>query len=101
MKPLSGKNKRHLRGLANTLKPVVHIGKSGFSESVQKSIMEALSTNELIKVRFLEFKETKKEICLEIAEKCKCHHVGLIGHVGTFYREHKEKEMREIRLYKD
>ena len=49
--PLTGKQRRQLRGLGHGMPPVVQIGKSGLSESVKKAIDEQLLAHELIKVR--------------------------------------------------
>ncbi len=101
MQELRGADRKVLRGLANPLKPVVMIGRNGLNESVLQSIDDALKDHELIKVRFQEFKENKKELCGEIAIKTQCHHVGLIGHVGIFYRPAKDPEKRQIHLGKE
>lgn len=98
MTRLKGSQRRYLRGLANSLKPVVMIGKSGINEQVIVAIDEALDVHELIKIRFQEFKEEKKELCKIIEEKCHCEMVGLIGHVGIFYRQNPDAEKRKIIL---
>ena len=101
MQELRGADRKALRGLANPLQPIIMIGRNGLNKSVLQSIDEALNDHELIKVRFQEFKENKKELCQEIAQKEHCHHVGLIGHVGIFYRPAKDPEKRKIDLGKE
>ncbi len=98
MKLLKGSIRRFLRGRANRLDPVVMIGKKGLSEEVIQSIERALEDHELIKIRFLEFKEEKKSLCKEIEAHCRCECVGIIGHVGIFYRRHPEEDKRKIEL---
>lgn len=100
METLKGSQKRYLKGLANNLKPLVFIGKSGLSEQVFSAINEVLENNELFKVRFLEHKEEKKQQCEEIAKRNRCFIVGLVGHVGLFFRQHKNPEKRKIKLPK-
>ncbi|MBN1543781.1 YhbY family RNA-binding protein [candidate division KSB1 bacterium] len=95
---LRGLHRRYLRGLANRIKPVVQIGKAGLSQAVFSAIDEALTDHELIKIRFLEFKQDKKSLCAEIAETCHCHHVGLTGHTALFYRSNPDAEKRHIVL---
>ena len=51
MRELSGKQRRYLRGLGNQLEPVIYVGKEGISEALLRSIEEAYSGRELIKVR--------------------------------------------------
>ncbi|MFO7665288.1 MAG: ribosome assembly RNA-binding protein YhbY [Desulfobacterales bacterium] len=98
MKKLKGFQKQHLRGLAHGLKPYVFIGQKGITESLLKSVNEALETHELIKVRFVDFKEKemKKEISAGIEKEADCELVGIIGHIAMFYRQHKNPEKRKI-----
>ena len=48
---LSTSQKKHLRGLAHKLKPVVTIGDKGLSPGVMEEYRNALDHHELIKVR--------------------------------------------------
>lgn len=94
---LSGKQRRHLRGLAHSLSPLVHIGKEGASEGSIGSIREALRTHELIKVRVLESApETKAALAPRIAEQAGAHLVGTVGHLIILYRMHDEKPKIEL-----
>ena len=88
---LTRKEKRALRAAANTLKPIVYIGKSGLKNEQLSAIDEALEKHELIKIKFIEFKEQKKELCKQIEERCSCRRVGLIGHVALFYRARSDE----------
>lgn len=97
MSTLSGGQRRYLRGLAHELDPVVHVGKQGLTPEVLEELDLALSSHELIKVRFL-VPEDKKEQARRMEEELEAHLAGLIGHVGIFYRAHPEPEERRIRL---
>ena len=48
---LRGKDRRHLRGLGNALRPTVYLGKEGLSAAVIRSLNEAYANSELVKVR--------------------------------------------------
>ncbi|MBW2061642.1 MAG: ribosome assembly RNA-binding protein YhbY [Deltaproteobacteria bacterium] len=98
MSMLKGSERKHLRGLAHNLKPIVMIGKSGLTESVLASIDQALDDHELIKVKFNAFKDQKKILSQEVTEKLKAEMVGLIGNVAIFYREHPDEDKRKISL---
>jgi len=98
MEKLKGATRRYLRGLANPIQPVIFIGKNGLNDQVITAIDEALEAHELIKIRFVEFKEQKKQLCAQIEEKCNCEWVGLIGHIGIFYRQNKDANKRKIQL---
>ncbi len=99
MKKLKYSEIRYLKKLAHGLKPVVQIGRKGLAETVLKSIDSALDDHELIKIRFVDFKEEKKEISRIIVGKTGCIMVGMIGHVVTFYREHPDEAKRKISFH--
>ncbi len=100
MEQLKGFQRTYLRSLAHDLDPVVFIGQNGITESVERSINEALDAHELIKLKFIEFKkkEQKDQISKGIEERTGCQMVGMIGHVAIFYRRHKEAKKRKIRV---
>jgi len=98
MSDLKGFQRRFLRGQANRLKPVVYIGKNGVNDDVIAALNEALDSHELIKVKFHEYKEERKEITAEIAKECTCEIAGIIGHTAILYRQNPDKEKRIIKL---
>ena len=98
MEKLKGSAKKQLRALAHHLKPVVMVGRNGVSEQLTASVDAALKDHELIKVKFLEFKEEKKEIAQEIAVITKSEVVGIIGNIVTFFRQHPQTERRKIKV---
>ena len=98
MDPLSSKQKKYLKSKANHLKAVIQIGKSGVTTQSIQSIVHALKSHELVKVKFIAFKEEKEEFLDEILEGSNSQFVSLIGHVLTLYREHEEVEKRKYNL---
>ena len=86
MNKLTGKQKSYLRGLAHSLNPVVQIGRNGLTDSALDQIDEALKKHELIKIKFIDWKDEKKEISEKICKELKCEICGSIGHVYIFYR---------------
>lgn len=100
MNKLKGFQKKYLRGLAHGLKPVVLLGQGGLTDSVIRSIDQALNTHELIKVKFNDFKEKeqKTEITKKITETGDCEQVGMIGHTAIFFREQSDPEKRKIKI---
>jgi len=95
---LKGFQKRYLRGLAHSLQPVVFVGQKGLTDALIRSADEALDTHELIKIKFNDFKEKeqKQEVSEQIGNATASEMVGLVGHVATFYRRHKDPEKRNI-----
>ena len=54
MPDLTSKQRAHLRGLAHTLKPTVHIGKEGVTAAAVDGLRQTFGGSELVKVRVLE-----------------------------------------------
>jgi len=102
MMRLTGFQKKYLRGLAHGQKPVVHIGHQGLTDGVIRSTHDALDAHELIKIKFVDFKEKAQKIAIsdEIQGRTGSVLVGMIGHVGVFYRRNEDPEKRRITLPK-
>jgi RNA-binding protein len=98
MQELTGAQKKHLRGLAHHLKPVVQIGRNGLTDPVLESIAQALDAHELIKVRLADPQGRKRELAEEIAGRTDSVQVGLVGNVVTLYRRHPDPEQRRIEI---
>ena len=98
MKRLESFQRKYLRGLAHGLKPVVIIGQKGLTQSVLQSTEGALDRHELIKVKFIDFKEKddKTEIADTIEKETGSQLVGTIGHTAVFYRRQEDPEKRKI-----
>ncbi len=98
MTALKGSARTYLRGLAHHLKPVIQLGKNGITKSFLEGVNQALDAHELIKIKFTSFKEQKKALAKEIEEKTRSEMVGMVGNMAIFYREHHDKEEREIQF---
>lgn len=100
MATLTPRQRRYLKGLAHSLKPVVQIGQNGVTETVVRALEDALTAHELIKVQFVDVKEkdTKHLLAHRIESALSCEIVGTIGHRVIFYRPHKEAKKRGIQL---
>lgn len=95
---LSGSQRKHLRGLAHDFKPIVQVGKNGLTDSLFNAVNHALEIHELIKVKFVDFKEDRKELTLEIEKKTDSHLVGLIGNIGIYYKQNQDPKKRKIKI---
>ena len=96
--PLAGYQRAWLRKSAHTLKPVVDIGHGGISDSVEKSIIDALKSHELIKVKFFDLKDQRTAACAHIAKTCKADLIGIIGNIAIFYREAESPKDRNYHI---
>jgi RNA-binding protein len=84
---LTEKQRRHLRGLAHPLKPVILIGNSGVSDGVVAETQRALHDHELIKVRLPGMaREDRDQALVDLAARTDSVLVGRIGHVATLYK---------------
>ena len=95
---LAGYQRRALRAAAHGLQPVAHVGKEGLADSVLKSVGEALDAHELIKVRFIDQKERRREVAAELAEALGAALAGVVGHVAILYRPHPDEARRKVRV---
>ena len=95
-KKLKGSQRKRLRELAHNMEPLIHIGKRGIPDEVIRQIDKVLTDHELIKIRFNEFKEEKKNLSARIADGTGSELVGMIGHVAILYRENPEKEKKIV-----
>ncbi len=95
---MKGSARKYLRSLAHHLKPTVIVGKNGVNAQLIGSVDLALKDHELIKVKFGEFKEDKKEISAEIAQSTKSELIGIIGNIAIFYQPHPQPEKRKIKI---
>ena len=83
---------------AQTIKPVVYVGKAGVGEAVSQSLTEALEHHELVKVRFIVFKPEKKELALQLAADTGSQIVRVIGNVAILFKEQPDPEKRKYQL---
>jgi len=95
---LNSRQKKNLRAKAHDLKPVVLVGKAGVTTGCIQSIDEAVESQELIKVKFLEHKDDKKSLSDEIVEKTNSEIVGNIGHTIILFRQNSDKEKQKYKI---
>ena len=95
---LTSAQKKKLKALAQRLDAHLKLGKAGISDTFVASLEAALSLHELVKVRFSDFKEERKNSAPELAAKTSSHLVTLIGNVAVLYRQQPDAEKRKIRL---
>ncbi len=98
MTALTSKQKKYLKSLAHHLKPVVYIGKLGLTDNVIVELDRTLNSHELIKLKFIDFKDEKKELSNAISEKSGSIVVSLIGNILILFRQNKDEDKRKITL---
>jgi RNA-binding protein len=92
MDPLSNAQIRALKAQAQRLKATLKIGKEGLSPQFFAALDEFLKHHQLVKVKFDEFKEQKKELAPQLAEKSRSYLVTRVGNVVVLYRPKPAEE---------
>jgi len=86
---LSERQRRHLRGLAHPLKPVVRLGAAGLTDAVARETERALGDHELIKVKAPGGdREARDALFSALAARTTSALVQRIGNVAVLYRPH-------------
>lgn len=95
---LNSKQRKILEKAAHNLNPVVIIGSAGLTDGVIGMTESTLAAHELIKVKFNEYKDEKKDLTQDLASKTNSTLVRLIGNVAILYREAEDPEQRKFKL---
>ncbi len=77
---------RTLKAQAQRLKATLKVGKEGVSARFLAALDDALKHHELVKVKFDEFKEQKKELAPQLAENTQSYLVTRVGNVAVLFR---------------
>lgn len=89
---LSEKQRKHLRGLAHPLNPVILIGGAGVTDAVIAETTRALHDHELIKVKVRGAERAARDAMLQhLAQATGGALVHRIGHVAVLYRRRTEQ----------
>ena len=94
---MTGKQRAKLRGLANTIEPILYIGKEGITENTVMECYDALEARELIKGSVqqgapLDAREALTELCA----KTGAEPIQQIGRRFVMYRESRDHHKIEI-----
>jgi RNA-binding protein len=95
---LSSRQRSKLAGLAQDLEPQIHLGKGGASDGIEGQLDKLLTDHELVKLRFVDFKESRHELARELAERTGAELVRVIGNVAVLWRRSHHPEKRRIDL---
>ena len=103
MEELTSKQRAQLRGLANSIDTILHVGKDGIGDNLAKQADDALEARELIKGKVLENSLlTAREAAEELAKRTRSQVVQVIGTKFVLYRPtHKKDKKDKIVLVQD
>jgi RNA-binding protein len=90
---ITEKQRRHLKGLAHHLKPVVIVGQAGLSQSLLEEIGTSLDSHELIKVKVnAGDRDERQRMIRQISERTRARVIHTIGHVAVLFRPNPKKK---------
>lgn len=95
---LSQGQRQYLRKLAHDLRPAVHVGKNGLTDTVIAEVAQALELHELIKVKLLDPGDERKQLAELLAESSDSSLIYLIGNTVILYREQPDPDRRTLIL---
>lgn len=90
---MTGAQRAEFRKAANTLKPIIQIGKEDIGENLIKTVDEALTKRELIKLAVLETSSlSAKDAANALAEALGAEVILSIGRKLVLYRQKPEEK---------
>ena len=88
---MNSKQRAMLRGMANTMEPILYIGKDGVTDATVKEAYDALEARELIKCSVQNNSDlSAREACTQLCERIHAEPVQCIGRRFVIYRESNE-----------
>ena len=99
---LTSKQRAQLRGLANNIDTILHIGKDGIGDNLIRQADDALEARELIEGKVLENSMlSAREGAEEMARATRSQVVKIIRNKFVLYREtHSKEKDKRIKLVK-
>lgn len=91
---LNSKQRAFLRGQANTMDPIVQVGKGGVGGNLIQQVDDALEARELLKGTVLNNSELNaREAAEELADACNAEVVQVIGSKFVLYRRNLKEQI--------
>jgi RNA-binding protein len=86
-KPLSEKQKKHLRGLAHALRPLLRLGSAGITDAFIAELDSSLAHHELLKLKVTAPDRAERDTAVAaIVERTGAELVTRIGNIAVLYR---------------
>ena len=96
MPELTGKQKRHLRGIGQGLDVLASVGKAGVSEAFVAAVRELLGRQELVKVRLPAGPgKWRNALAGQIAESADAACAGVVGRTALLYRPNETLQPKD------
>lgn len=95
---LTSKQRKVLEKAAHHLEPIIIVGQNGVTPATATQVSNAFKTHELLKVKFNEFKDDKRELAQWLSQETDSTVVRIIGNVLTLYHPFDDVEKREFKI---
>jgi RNA-binding protein len=95
---LDSRQRRRLSALAQPLACLATLGKAGATAELRSRLESLLADHELVKLRFGDFKESRRELAEALAEGVGAELVRIIGHVAVFWKPKADPNERKIAI---
>ncbi|MBR7092397.1 MAG: YhbY family RNA-binding protein [Clostridia bacterium] len=90
---MTSKQRAALRGMANTMEPILFVGKGGLIDTLIKQADDALLARELVKGKLLETAPLSvRDAAARLADATGAAVVQVIGRTFVLYRRNEKKE---------
>ncbi|MFH2111234.1 MAG: YhbY family RNA-binding protein [Candidatus Bathyarchaeota archaeon] len=93
---IPGPKRRKLKAQAHHLNPTIQIGKEGVTPAQIETIRRQLDHHELIKIKFIEHKQQRRELSTHIAQQTDSEAIDLIGNTLILYKQNPDPTKRKI-----
>jgi len=94
MADINSKQRAALRAMAQSIEPIIHIGKDGITDNVVVQAKEALEARELIKCSVQQNCEMNaKEACDMLCTLTQAKGISVLGRKFVLYKQAKEKKL--------
>ena len=91
---ISSKQRASLRAMAQSLDPIVYIGKDGITDNLTRQVEDALEARELIKCSVQQNCELgAREACDMLCNLTEAQGIAVLGRKFVLYREAKERKI--------
>jgi RNA-binding protein len=89
---LSASQRRYLRGLCHSLRPVILLGAKGVSDAVTKELELALDQHELVKIKLSGGDRDQRQQQIDaLTEATGAQMVQQIGHTASVFRRNEDE----------
>ena len=91
MNSLTQKQKKTLKQIAHSRKPIVLLGSAGLTENILASLDEALQRHELVKVKVTAGDRAERDNIIQtLLENSKAELVQRVGNIATLFRRNPQ-----------